>query len=66
MGLLKQNQTMRDKVEFKLIELDRRIKQAEEELQNENLSMGQIAKVHLELKNLKFGVQLLKELSYDN
>jgi len=57
---------MRDKIEFKLIELDRRIKQAEEELKNENLSMGQIAKVHLELKNLKFGVQLLKELSYDN
>ena len=57
---------MNDKVDLKKIELDRHLRLAQEELNNENLSNGQLGKLHLEIEKIKFAIHTLNSLSYDN
>jgi hypothetical protein len=57
---------MKDKVELKKIELDRHLRLAQQELNDENLSNGQLGELHLEIEKLKFAIHTLNSLSYDN
>jgi len=57
---------MKDKVQLKLIELQRQLKQAKEELMDENATFGTIRKCHLEIEKLKFTIKTIKFLQNDN
>ena len=57
---------MKEKVELKKIELDRHLRLAQQELNDENLSNGELGKLHLEIEKLKFAIHTLNSLSYDS
>ena len=57
---------MEDRVNLSLIELERKLKLAKEELNNENLSRGQWAKVHVEIEQLDFAIKTLNALKDEN
>jgi hypothetical protein len=57
---------MKDKIDLLLVETDRAIKIASEELNNENLTNGEIGKLHVELRELKYAVKMLNKLKYEN
>ncbi len=57
---------MKDKIKLKLIELERQLTQAKEELSNENATFGTIRKCHLEIEKLKFTIKTIKFLQNDN
>ena len=49
-----------DKLDLALIDHDRRLKAAQKELSNENLTDGQTRAVHVEIEQLKFSLKTLK------
>ena len=49
-----------DKLDLALIDHDRRLKAAQKELTNENLTEGQTRAVHVEIEQLKFSLKTLK------
>lgn len=57
---------MKDKIDLILVETDRAIKLAHEELNNENLTNGEIGKLHVELRELKYAVKILNRLKDEN
>ena len=57
---------MKDKIDLILVETDRAIKLAYEELNNENLTNGEIGKLHVELRELKYAVKILNRLKDEN
>ena len=50
---------MNEKLELSLIEHERNLKQARLELQDENLTQGQIIALHLEIEKLIFCIKTL-------
>ncbi len=50
---------MNEKLELSLIQHERDLKQAREELQSENLTQGQIIALHVEIEKLIFCIKTL-------
>jgi hypothetical protein len=50
---------MNDKLNFSLIEQERKLAQAREELHDENLTQGQIIALHVEIEKLLFCIKTL-------
>jgi hypothetical protein len=50
---------MKEKLEFSLIEQERALKLAKEELHNENLTEGEIIALHVEIEKLIFCIKTL-------
>jgi hypothetical protein len=57
---------MKDKIQFKLIQLERNLKLAEKELNDENSSIGAIRKAQVEIIEIKSNINLLNQLLYEN
>jgi hypothetical protein len=57
---------MKDKLEFKLIELQQMLDGINHDLvDKENLTIGQIARMNVERAKVKFAIQILKEIQND-
>ena len=50
---------MIDKLELSLVEQERALKQARQELHNENLTQGEIIALHVEIEKLIFCIKTL-------
>ena len=57
---MNQQPTTKDKLDLALVDHDRRLKAAQKELSNENLTDGQTRAVHVEIEQLKFSLKTLK------
>ena len=56
---------LRDKINLLIIQNERQVKEAKQELHNENLTDGEIKALHLEIEKKKFAVETLKFLWND-
>ena len=59
------NTTTKDRLDLALIDHTRRLKAAQNELNNENLTFGETRKLHVEIEQLKFSIKTLKFIKND-
>lgn len=62
---MNQQPTTKDKIDLAVIDHNRRLESAKKELNNENLTPGQIRSLHVEIAELKFSLKTLNFIKYD-